>query len=661
MPMKNEDQGRAKILTRRALLLGGGQTALLGLLAGRLYYLQVTESDRYKMLAEDNRINLRLLAPPRGRIVDRFGVPLAVNQENYRLLLVREQTNDLEETLDALAQIMPLTEKDRERIRRETSRKRGFVPVTVRDNLSWRQVSQIEVNAPDLPGISIEAGQTRFYPQANMTSQVLGYVAAVSENDLTGDPLLELPGFRIGKNGAERAYDLDLRGKAGTSQVEVNAVGRIIRELSRQEGDPGRELVMSLDAGLQTYCHQRLMGERAAAAVVLDVETGDVLAMASVPSYDPNGFATGLSAKAWRALINDPLKPLNNRASGGLYAPGSTFKMIVALAALEAGVNPAQKIRCRGHVELGNARFHCWKKHGHGWMNLRNGIKQSCDVYFYEMSKRAGIDRISKMAQRFGLGAPVGVELPGEKAGLIPTRDWKFATFGEPWMKGETLVTSIGQGFVLATPLQLAVMTARLATGRKVVPRIARGFRDEEAAEGDLPAETAEMGSELGLAPAAASEQAAAEGSEGDGAAAASGRGPIGIPEEHLKIVRDAMDSVVNESRGTAFRRRIEEEGWEMAGKTGTSQVRRITMAERLAGVTKNEDLPWHRRDHALFVGYAPVYSPRYACAVVVEHGGGGSKAAAPIARDILTETQRRDPAGLGAMPLLAARPAARG
>ena len=663
--MKQEDQGRAKILTRRALLLGGGQTALLGLLAGRLYYLQVQESDRYKMLAEDNRINLRLLAPPRGRIVDRFGVPLAVNQENYRLLLVREQTNDLEETLDALAQILPLTEKDRERIRRETSRKRGFVPVKVRDNLSWRQVSRLEVNAPDIPGISIEAGQTRNYPMANMTSQILGYVAAVSEDEQTGDPLLELPGFRIGKNGAERAFDLDLRGKAGTSQVEVNAVGRIIRELSRQEGEPGRELVLSVDAGLQTFCHQRLMGERAAAAVVLDIENGDVLALASVPSYDPNPFSSGLTAKAWRELTGDPLRPLNNRATGGLYAPGSTFKMIVALAALEAGISPQQTAYCRGHVQLGNARFHCWKKHGHGRMNMRNGIKRSCDVYFYEMSKRAGIDRISAMARRFGLGAPVGLDLSGEKPGLVPTRDWKFATFGEPWQAGETLVTSIGQGFVLTTPLQLAVMTARLASGKQVKPRIARGFRDEE--KGEALAATDEAGTDAdapagarGPAPAAASD-AGGEGAPAGEAGGAAGFPGLGLPEEHLEIMRDAMDAVVNESRGTAYRRRIEQEGWEMAGKTGTSQVRRITMAERLAGVTKNEDLPWHRRDHALFVGYAPVYSPRYACAVVVQHGGGGSKAAAPIARDILTETQRRDPSGAAAMPLLAERPLARG
>ena len=621
MPRSHDDTGRSKTFTRRALLLGAGQAGLLSLLGGRLYYLQVQESDRYKMLAEDNRINLRLLAPPRGRILDRFGVPLAVNVENYRLLLVREQTPDFEATLETLSQIIPLTEKELARIRREVLRKRGFVPVTVRDHLTWRQVSRIEVNAPDLAGISIEAAQSRYHPQAGMSAQVLGYVAAPSEADLNDDPLLQLPGFRIGKTGIERIYETELRGSAGSSHVEVNAGGRIIRELARDEGKPGRELVLTLDAGVQSYLHQRLVGEKAAAGVVLDIESGDVLALTSVPSFDPNGFSRGLTAADWRDLTTDPLRPLNNRALSGLYAPGSTYKMIVALAALEAGVSPHHRVYCRGLVQLGNARFHCWKKHGHGWMDMHDALKRSCDSYFYDVSRKAGIDRIADMSKRFGLGSPVGLGLEGEKAGLVPTRDWKQAIFGEPWQPGETLVTSIGQGFVLTTPLQLAVMTARLAKGRMVQPRLARGFIDGDPAEPEAPAFR-----------------------------------ELDVPEQHLDIVRAGMDAVVNHVRGTAYRRRIKEEGWEMAGKTGTSQVRRITLAERRAGVIKNKDLPWHRRDHALFVGYAPVYAPRYACAVIVEHGGGGSKAAAPIVRDVLTVTQRRDPTGAGARPLLAAR-----
>ena len=622
MALMHEDHGQFKSFSRRALLLGGGKSLLLGALVGRMYYLQVVESDRYTMLAEDNRINMRLLPPPRGRIVDRFGVPLAVNLQNYRLVLVREQTRGVEDTLDALSEIVEISDKDRLRILRETSRKRAFVPVTVRDNLTWSEVSRIEVNAPDLPGVTIDVGQTRHYPAGNTASQVLGYVAAVSESELTGDPLLEVPGFRIGKNGIERRYDLELRGAAGASQFEVNAVGRVIRELSRDEGEPGRELVLTLDAALQNYAHQRLMGERAAAAVVMDIERGDVLALASVPSYDPNPFSLGMTAKQWSELINDPLRPLNNRAVTGLYAPGSTYKMIVALAALEAGIGPGHRVYCPGFMRLGNARFHCWKKHGHGWMDMRNGIKQSCDVYFYEVARRAGIDRISAMSRRFGLGAEVGIDLYGEKGGMIPTRDWKLATFGEPWQGGETLVTAIGQGFVLSTPLQLAVMTARLASGKAVTPRLVRGFKDALAEGETVPAFE-----------------------------------PMGLPEPHLRVIRDAMDATVNERRGTAYGKRITEEGWEMAGKTGTSQVRRITMAERLAGVTKNEDLPWRRRDHALFVCYAPVHAPRYCAAVIVEHGGGGSKTAAPIAKDIMLEVQRRDPSG-GARLSRADRPA---
>jgi penicillin-binding protein 2 len=378
------------------------------------------------------------------------------------------------------------------------------------------------------------------------------------------------------------------------------------------------------------------MGHRSAASVVMDVHSGEVLALSSVPSYDPNAFNLGISGKAWQELVTDPLGPLNNKAVTGLYAPGSTFKMIVALAALEAGIGPDHRTFCPGFMKLGRSRFHCWKKQGHGWLDMHNGIKQSCDVYFYDLARRAGIDRISEMAMRFGLGAPSGIELPGERGGVIPTRDWKLATIGEPWQGGETLVTAIGQGFVLATPLQLAVMTARLANGGFAVrPRLVRGFRgdsDEEAAGGETEQP----------APDAAPD------------AAAQGLESLGVSERHLKIIHDAMDAVSNDRRGTAYRSRIEREDWALAGKTGTSQVRRISLAERQVGVKKNEDLPWRYRDHGLFVAYAPVHQPRYCCAVVVEHGGGGSRSAAPIARDILTETQRRDPSGPAARPLLA-------
>ncbi|WP_439515296.1 penicillin-binding protein 2 [Oceanibaculum nanhaiense] len=618
---KDRDQERQKVLTRRALMLGAGQLGLVGALAGRLYYLQVVQADRYRVLADDNRISIRLLPPPRGEIVDRLGVPLAINEKNYRVVIVREQSGNVPVTLERLGRIIDLPEREVRRVLRDMRRKRAFVPITVRENLSWEEVSRVEVSAPDLPGISIEVGLTRFYPYAEQAAHVLGYVAAVSESELTGDPLLELPDFRIGKNGIEKVHDQHLRGKAGTSQVEVNALGRVIRELSREEGQPGRRIEITLDMELQRFAMNRL-GEESAAAVIMDVHNGDVLALASTPGFNPNAFNRGLTPNEWEELISNERGPLTNKAIAGQYAPGSTFKMVVALAALETGViSPGQRVFCPGHLELGDTRFHCWKRHGHGHMDMHDAIKHSCDVYFYEVSKRLGIARIAAMAERLGLGQTLGFDLPGERPGLIPTREWKQARMGKPWHQGETLIAGIGQGYILTTPLQLAVMTARLVNGGvAVTPHLTRhlpgqGGLQTVALPGALP------------------------GSEG-------GFPSLGIAQEHLRLMRTAMAAVTNDPNGgTAYRARIAEAGMEMGGKTGTAQVRRITMAERLTGVRKNEDLPWRHRDHALFVGYAPVNAPRYCCAVIVEHGGGGSAVAAPIARDLLIETQRRDPA----------------
>ena len=599
-----KDQDRAKLFTRRAALLAGGQAFMFAALAGRMYYLQVIESDRYAMLADDNRINPRLLPPPRGRILDRFGVVLADNRQDYRAVIVREQAENVDLVLDRLADIIGINEDERRRIIKEMRLRRAFVPVKLRENLTWEEVSRIEVNTPDLPGVAIEVGQTRNYPHADVAAHALGYVAAVSETELTGDPLLELPGFRIGKDGIERSYEKVLRGGAGSSQVEVNSVGRVIRELARKDPEPGEDLTVTIDAGLQRFLYARLSQEVAASAVVMDVQNGDVLALASTPGFDPNKFAAGLTAAEWQSLIENPLKPLTNKTIAGQYAPGSTFKMIVALAALAQGLEPSHQVFCTGETSLGTAKFHCWKKGGHGSLDMVNGIKNSCDIYFYDASRRAGIDRIAEIARLFGFGNQVGIDLPRERSGLMPDRNWKLATYGEPWQPGETLVAGIGQGFTLATPLQLAVMAARLANGaHAVTPRLVR--TEEEPVFREL-----------------------------------------GIPEEHLKLVQEGMSRVTNEPGGTAFGARIQEPGMAMAGKTGTAQVRRITMAERLVGVKQNEDLPWEQRDHALFVAFAPVGAPRYAIAVVVEHGGGGSKVAAPIARDVLIEAQRRNSIG---------------
>ena len=610
------DTGRYNLFSRRVAILGGGKMVLLSLLAGRMYQLQVIESDKYTTLAEKNRINLRLLPPPRGRILDRYGRPLAINQENYRVSLVAEQVQDVDAILNALSRIISLGDHERQRIMREVRRRRGFVPVTVRENLQWEDVSRIEVNAPDLPGLSIEVGHSRQYPFAHDFSHVLGYVSAVSEKELTGDPLLELPGFKIGKNGIERVFDLNLRGKAGNSQVEVNAVGRVIRELSRQEGQPGDDLRLTIDRDLQKLAADRLKEEKSAAAIVMDIHNGDVLVLSSVPGFDPNEFVTGLSSRSWRQLVNDPYTPLINKAISGLYAPGSTFKMIVALAALEANIiGPDHKVFCRGHTQLGNARFHCWKRHGHGWQDMYEALKNSCDVYFYDIAKRVGVDRIAEMAVKFGLGSKTGVDLPSEKGGVIPTRAWKKAVIGEAWQQGETLISGIGQGFILTTPLQLAVMTARLANGGlAVTPRLVRPVQTEAA--DDAPT-----------------------------------FGSLGVSRRSLDIVREGMNQVTNLQGGTAYQARISEKGMEMSGKTGTAQVRRISKAERETRVLKNHERPWRERDHALFVGYAPSDNPRYAVAVVVEHGGRGSKVAAPIARDLLLATQKRDPSNRESPP----------
>lgn len=618
------DTGRHKLFSRRAALLGGGQLVLLSALVGRMYYLQVVSRDQYRLLADKNRFDLQLLPPPRGRILDRFGVVLAGNRQNYRVLLVAERTPSVEETLARLGRLIPISEQTRRRVMRELARKRDFVPIPVSENLSWEQFANANVHSPDLPGVQPDIGELRYYPSGPAMAHVVGYVGEVAEEELTGDPLLALPGFRIGKNGIERAYDDALRGKAGNSRVEVNAVGRIIRELERDDGQAGGDVVLSVAAELQKYVTRRLAGE-SAAAVVLDIHSGEVLALVSTPSYDPNAFTGGIKLADWRALIDNPRRPLVNKAVAGQYPPGSTFKIVVAMAALEYGVvGPEHRTFCTGSTKLGKATFHCWKRGGHGWKDMLGAIEESCDVYFYDLAQRLGIDRIAEMARRFGLGERLGIELPGEQPGLVPGRDWKLALYGVPWQKGETLISGIGQGFLLATPLQLAVMVARLANGgNAVVPRLVRGVR---GAKGEAVTKQ-ERGAD-------------------DGAPAAAQAPSLGLSASALSVVVEGLRRVSNSPRGTAYRSRIEDPALALAGKTGTSQVRRISKAERLSGIIKNAERPWIERDHAMFVAFAPISSPRYGISVVVEHGGSGSRAAAPLARDILLEVQRLDPAG---------------
>ncbi|MFP6695419.1 MAG: penicillin-binding protein 2 [Alphaproteobacteria bacterium] len=611
--MDRGEGNRHKTFTRRAALLAAGKLSLAAVLMGRMYYLQVLESDQYQMLAEENRLSMRLLAPPRGLVMDRFGRELASNRQNYRVVLIAEQTNGVAETLDRLARVIPITPHQRRRVLREVMRKRPFVPVKVAENLTWEQFARINVLLPDLPGVQPDVGEGRHYPVGLETAHIVGYVSSVSEADLTGDPLLELPGFRIGKNGIEKIFDETLRGKAGNSRVEVNAYGREIRELARQDGQPGDDVVLTIDADLQEKISRRLADE-SAAAVVMDIHQGEILAMVSAPSYDPNAFSLGMSTKAWHALVQHPRKPLINKAIAGQYPPGSTFKMIVALAAMEAGVvGPGHQVFCNGVIKLSNTKFHCWRHRygGHGWVDMKQSIAQSCDIYFYDLARRLGVDRIGDMARRFGLGEALGVELLGEQDGLVPSKDWKLAVTGVPWQLGETLITGIGQAYLLTTPLQLAVMTARLANGGlAVTPRLSR--HQVPARPGDA------------MTPALPE--------------------AIGVSATHLRVITDAMEEVVNGERGTARKYKLGEGlPFKMAGKTGTAQVRRISKAERKAGGKLAKETPWRERDHALFTAFAPVGAPRYAMAVVVEHGGSGTYAA-KLTKDIMTDVLLLDP-----------------
>lgn len=607
--MIDRDQDRIEKFSRRAFVVGGIQTLLLGTLVGRLGWLQITQSERYRMLADSNRINVKLIAPPRGLIVDRMGKLLAINDQNFRLIVIPEQSENVDKTLRRLRKYVELTDKDIERLVKQAKKNPPFFPLEVKENLDWETVSRIEVNLPELPGVAIDVGEVRSYPMAQATAHILGYVGAVSKGDEGTDPLLKMPGFKIGKTGIEKTYDRDLQGRAGSAEVEVNVVGREVRELRIIKPEPGKTLHLTIDAGLQSYTQTRLLEQRSASAVIMDARSGEVYTLASSPSFNPNDFAKGIPADLWEGLLSDPGLPLNNKAVGGSYPPGSTFKMVTALAALEAGlIDAGSTAFCPGHHDLGNTRFHCWKRGGHGYVNVVSALAESCDTFFYKIAVELGINRIADMAKRLGMGQKLGIELPEERPGLIPTTQWKKQTLKDVWHPGESIVCSIGQGYVQTTPLQIAVMVARIVNGGYAVKPWLTGY------VGDTPTHDEPWEK-------------------------------IGIKKQYLDLVMKGMDHVVNYPGGTALGSRINIEGiGAMGGKTGTSQVKRITAEERARGI-KQEDLPWKFRHHGLFVGYAPVDNPRYVCSVVVEHGGGGSAVAAPIARDLLIETQKLNPA----------------
>lgn len=600
----NRDNDKGKVLIRRSLIMALFEFLLLMVIVSRLYYLQVYQADRYKTLADENRISTRLLIPPRGIIFDRNGEMIANNQQNFQALMVAEQTPNVQETLDAFNKIMPLSEIEEERIKKDLKRNRSFVPIKIKDNLTWEEISRIQLNAPDLPGVVIDEGLSRHYPYGASMAHVLGYVSSVSEKDVKDDPLLEVPGFKIGKSGIEKYFEKYLRGESGNLKLEVNAFGRIMKEIEKIDGVPGQNMALTIDARLQQKAFD-LFGEESGAAVLLDVHTGEILAFVSAPSFDPNMMTQGLNNEQWKELLNNERNPMTDKAISGQYSPGSTFKMIVAMAALESGVSkPDTRSFCAGKMFLGSHAFHCWKKEGHGYLSVVEALQHSCDIYFYETAQKLGIEKIAEMARRFGLGSKINIGLDNEKPGLIPDKEWKLKRFGESWQQGESLISGIGQGYILTTPLQLVTMMARLVNGGyEVKPTFTKVSDDEK-----------------------------------------SKIKKIEVSQTNLDLIKEGMFAVVNKPGGTAWRSQFDYHGERMGGKTGTTQVRRISMKERQSGILKDEELPWRLRNHALFVGYAPHENPKYAVVFLVEHGGGGSSVAAPMASKLLKEAIILDP-----------------
>jgi len=565
--------------TRRAMVVGGLQGAIGALLVGRMGWISVAENEKYNLLSESNRVNLTLIPPRRGWIIDRNGRPLANNRTDFRVDLIPERVTDAENTIRSLAHLLALGDDEVERIKEELDKSAGFRPVQVAEKLSYDQFAAVSVRLPDLPGVSPSQGFSRNYPAGATVGHLLGYVGAASakEYEERKNPLLITPGFKVGKDGLERAFDSALTGKPGAKRVEVTARGKIVRELTTRPDTPGNPIKLTIDAGLQEYAGRRL-ATQSGSVVVIDCHNGDVLAMASMPSFDPNSFSDGISHLEWDMLSKDDHVPLRNKTLQGLYPPGSTVKPMVALALLEAGISPMDTVNCPGAIRVGNTLFHCHKRRGHGSLNMRGAIAQSCDIYFYQMAQRIGMDRIASMARRVGMGQKFDLPFPSQSFGTVPDPAWKLKKYNQKWQVYDTVNATIGQGYMLINPLQMAVMAARLATGRQLMPNFIFGAHRP--------------------APA-----------------------PVGVNEEHLVTIRDAMSAVVN-GGGTGGAARIPLPGVMMAGKTGTAQVRRITMAERGGGVRSNASLPFKLRDHALFQGFAPFDNPRYAIACIIEHGG---------------------------------------
>ncbi|MBX9884657.1 MAG: penicillin-binding protein 2, partial [Novosphingobium sp.] len=571
---------------RRTFVLGMVQGGVGLLLAGRLTWLAVAENAKYRAASESNRVNLTLIPPRRGWVIDRTGASLAANRADFRVDLVPDRVVDADATLATLSKLLGLTADRVSDIKDKLEKARGFQPVEVASNLDWDKFAAVSVRLPELPGVIPQRGFSRYYPTGAAVGHLVGYVGPASAADYEKErnPLLITPGFKIGKDGLEKHFEERLRGVPGARRVEATASGRVVRDLGTREDVPGKPIQLTIDAALQDYAARRI-GLESGSVVVMDCASGDVLAMVSMPSFDPNSFADGIGRIEWKMLAEDDHVPLRNKVLRGLYPPGSTVKPMVALAFLEAGLDPEASVSCAGGLRVGNRVFHCWNHRGHGTTNMLKGIYQSCDVYFYHFAQQIGMDKIAAMARRLGLGQEFAMPYPGQSYGTVPDPAWKQRKYHKEWAIYDTVNATIGQGYMLVNPLQQAVMASRIASGLQLTPRL---LMDRHA-------------------PHAPS---------------------LGIRQDHLDLVHAAMNEVVN-GRGTAGKARLPVPNVQMAGKTGTAQVVGLNVGNGKGGL-------WKHRDHGHFICFAPFDKPRYACAVAIEHGGG-SGAAYPIARDVMT------------------------
>ena len=620
-------------INRRMFIISAAKVVVFTGIIARLFSLQINENTKYLTLSDKNRLREWRLPPVRGQFLDYFGNVIAGNLKVYQLHVVPEQVENFKYLMLRLKDILKLNDKEFSKIIKKKNSQKSWETLIISENLSWEQFSKINFYLHELVGVKPVLSVARNYPFNKTFTHVLGYVAEASENDLLNNEIIKnnhVPGLRVGKIGLEKTFENDLLGTNGVQRYEVNAYGKRINQLDHKEGEKGKNITLTLDTEVQKLSNE-LLAEKSGSISVMNIYTGEIIAMHSSPSFNPNLFLYGISTKDWKEIREDPLKPLLNKTVSGLYSPGSTIKPLVALSALENDViTPNQKVRCTGKMEMYGHTYHCWKEKGHGIMDLRNGIKQSCDIYFYETARKLGVDRLNLTALKFGLGNTVlKGTLANEKKGLVPSTKWKKDNLGYGWVLGETLITGIGQGYIQTTPLQLCLMTAQLANGGfEIYPRITVDKNQESLKniKYKMTQNALKRKDKQYASPIRKVEEFLNIGSKK--------YQPLYRNPENVKFVLEAMFGSTNEVMGTSYSSRIEDPKYQFAGKTGTSQVKKITEQARELDLHISQ-IPYEERDHALYIAFGPYNNPTYAVSIIVEHGGSGSSAAAPIAKKL--------------------------